>query len=73
MGLRGKSVKDSKVKIVVEGVEELEVHVDALESKVDDMITLVGALSKEIAELKKGKAPAKKAAPKKAVKKKAVK
>ena len=72
MGWRGK-LTGSNISIKVDGLAELEVHVDALESKVDDMITLVGALSKEIAELKKGKAPAKKAAPKKAVKKKAVK
>lgn len=66
MGL-GKS--NRKVIISLEGIEELETHIDHLETKVDDMITLVSALSEEIAELKKPK----KAAPKKAVKKKAVK
>ena len=41
-------------------------NIDNLETKVDDMITLVSALSKEIAEIKKAKKPAtKKAAPKK--------
>tara|TARA_R100000278_G_scaffold46215_2_gene40176 strand:- start:9912 stop:10118 length:207 start_codon:yes stop_codon:yes gene_type:complete len=68
MGWRGK-LTGSNISIKVDGLAELEVHVDALETKVDDMITLVSALSKEIAELKKPK----KAAPKKAVKKKAVK
>lgn len=55
-----------KVVISLEGIEELETHIDHLETKVDDMITLVSALSKEIAELKRAKKPApKKTAPKK--------
>lgn len=58
-----------KVIISLEGIEELETHIDALETKVDDIITLVKVLSDELAELKKDdKKPVKKAAAKKAVK-----
>lgn len=68
MGWRGK-LTGSNVHIKVDGLAELEVHVDALEAKVDDMITLVKVLSDELAELKKAeKKPVKKAAAKKAVK-----
>jgi len=66
MGLEKNS---RKVIISLEGIEELETHIDALETKVDDMITLVKVLSDELAELKKAdKKPVKKAAAKKAVK-----
>lgn len=64
------SKKSMVARVVVDGVSELESHVDALESKVDDMISLVKVLSDEIGELKKAsnKPAAKKPAKKKAVK-----
>ncbi len=70
------STKPSKarsVKFVVDGVDELDVRLDDLESKFEDMLVLITALSKEIGDLKSAKkAPAKTAA-KKPAKKKAVK
>tara|TARA_R100000664_G_C2638040_1_gene64404 strand:- start:22 stop:228 length:207 start_codon:yes stop_codon:yes gene_type:complete len=64
------SQKIRSVKLVVDGVDELDVRLDDLESKFDDMLVLIKALSEEIANLKAKKAPAKKAAAKKPAKKK---
>ena len=71
MGMVGQKVRS--VKFVVDGVDELDVRLDNaetkfedIEKKVDDLITVVSKLSKDLAALKK---PAKKApAKKKAVK-----
>ena len=62
--------KNKKVTFVIEGVDELDVRLDDLESRFDDMLVLIKALSEEIAKLKAKKAPAKKAAAKKPAKKK---
>ncbi len=67
MGLRNSAGKS--VRIVVEGVDELDVRLDDLESKFEDMLVLITALSTEIGKLKEAKkAPVKKVARKKAVK-----
>lgn len=72
MGLRHDNSK--KVTLIVEGVDELDVRLDDLESKFSDMLVLIEALSKEIGDLKSSKKPAaKKPAAKKSAKKKAVK
>ena len=71
MGLRTHNNK--KVTLVIDGLDELDVRLDNaetkfedIEKKVDDLITVVSKLSKDLAALKK---PAKKApAKKKAVK-----
>ena len=69
MGVMGQ--KNRSVKLVVEGVDELDVRMDDLESKFSDMLVLIEALSKEIGDLKVAKkAPAKKAPAKKPSKKK---
>ena len=68
MGMVGQKVRS--VKLVVDGVDELDVRLDDLESKFDDMLVLIKALSEEIAKLKSSKAPAKKSAAKKPAKKK---
>ena len=69
MGLRHDNSK--KVTLVVEGMDELDVRLDDLESKFSDMLVLIEALSKEIGDLKVAKkAPAKKAPAKKPSKKK---
>tara|TARA_R100001463_G_scaffold7448_7_gene23478 strand:+ start:854 stop:1057 length:204 start_codon:yes stop_codon:yes gene_type:complete len=61
--------KEKFVKLVVEGVDELDVRLDDLESKFEDMLVLITALSTEIGKLKEAKkAPVKKVARKKAVK-----
>jgi fumarate hydratase class II len=53
--------KEKSVKLVVEGVDELDVRLDDLESKFEDMLVLITALSTEIGKLKEAKkAPAKK-------------
>jgi len=64
------SVKPSRtVKLVLEGVDELDVRLDDIESKFEDMLVLITALSTEIGKLKEAKkAPVKKVARKKAVK-----
>tara|TARA_R100000655_G_scaffold22915_1_gene46371 strand:- start:583 stop:783 length:201 start_codon:yes stop_codon:yes gene_type:complete len=62
--------KERTVKLVLDGVDEFDVRLDDLESKFDDMLVLIKALSEEIANLKAKKAPAKKAAAKKPAKKK---
>lgn len=68
-----KPAKVRSVKFVVDGVDELDVRLDDLESKFEDMLVLIAALSKEIGDLKSAKkAPAKTTA-KKPAKKKAVK
>ena len=64
------SKSQKSVKLVLEGVDELDVRLDDLESKFDDMLVLIKALSEEIANLKAKKAPAKKTAAKKPAKKK---
>ena len=46
------------IKIVVDGVDELDVRLDDLESKFEDMLALISALSKEVADLKSKKKPA---------------
>ena len=70
MGL-GRAAKSKSVMLVVEGVDELDVRLDELESKFEDMLVLIQALSKEIDSLKVvKKAPAKKAPAKKPSKKK---
>ncbi len=67
MGLRNSAGKS--VRIVVEGVDELDVRLDDVESKFEDMLVLITALSTEIGKLKEAKkAPVKKVARKKAVK-----
>ena len=63
------SKSQKSVKLVLEGVDELDVRLDDLESKFEDMLVLITALSKEIGDLKS----AKKASAKKPAKKKAVK
>ena len=64
MGVMGQ--KNRSVKLVVDGMDELDVRLDELESKFDDMLTLIAALSAEIVALKtKAKAPAKKVSTKK--------
>lgn len=64
MGVMGQKVRS--VKLVVDGMDELDVRLDGLESKFDDMLTLIAALSAQIVALKaKDKAPAKKGAKKK--------
>ena len=69
MGLRVDNSK--KVTLVIEGMDELDVRLDDLESKFSDMLVLIEALSKEIGDLKAAKkAPAKKAPAKKPSKKK---
>ena len=68
MGMTGR--KERTVKLVLDGVDEFDVRLDDLESKFDDMLVLIKALSEEIANLKAKKAPAKKAAAKKPAKKK---
>jgi hypothetical protein len=61
--------KNRSVKLVVDGMDELDVRLDDLESKFEDMLVLIAALSKEVGDLKSAKkAPAKKPAKKKAVK-----
>jgi hypothetical protein len=63
--------KNRSVKLVVDGMDELDVRLDGLESKFSDMLVLIEALSKEIGDLKVAKkAPAKKAPAKKPSKKK---
>ena len=63
--------KSRSVKLVVDGMDELDVRLDELESKFSDMLVLIEALSKEIGDLKVAKkAPAKKAPAKKPPKKK---
>jgi hypothetical protein len=63
--------KNRSVKLVVDGMDELDVRLDDLESKFSDMLVLIEALSKEIGDLKVAKkAPAKKAPAKKPSKKK---
>jgi fumarate hydratase class II len=65
--------KEKTVRLVWDGADELDVRLDDLESKFEDMLVLITALSKEIGDLKSAKkAPAKTAA-KKPAKKKAVK
>ena len=64
------SQKIRSVKLVVDGVDELDVRLGDLESRFDDMLVLIKALSEEIAKLKAKKAPAKKTAAKKPAKKK---
>ena len=68
MGVMGQ--KSRSVKLVVDGMDEFDVRLDDLESRFDDMLVLIKALSEEIAKLKSKKAPAKKAAAKKPAKKK---
>jgi len=76
MGLVGQ--KNRSVKLVVDGMDEFDVRLDdaetkfnEIEKKVDDVITVMEGLVKDIAALKK---PAKKAPAKKTpAKKKAVK
>jgi len=68
VGMTGR--KERTVKLVLDGVDEFDVRLDDLESKFDDMLVLIKALSEEIANLKAKKAPAKKAAAKKPAKKK---
>jgi len=64
-----KPAKLRGVKFVVDGVDELDVRLDDLESKFEDMLVLINALSAEISKLKEAKkAPVKKVARKKAVK-----
>jgi|TARA_R100000664_G_scaffold33360_1_gene50278 hypothetical protein len=70
MGVINSGSSARSVKVVVEGVDELDVRLDDLESKFDDMLVLIKALSEEIASLKAKKAPAKKAPAKKPAKKK---
>tara|TARA_R110001599_G_scaffold140300_1_gene320292 strand:- start:331 stop:528 length:198 start_codon:yes stop_codon:yes gene_type:complete len=53
------------VKFVVDGMDELDVRLDDLESKFDDMLTLISALSAQVVAIKTAKAPAKKAPAKK--------
>jgi hypothetical protein len=63
--------KNRSVKLVVDGMDELDVRLDDLESKFEDMLVLIAALSTEIGKLKEAKkAPAKKVPAKKLVKKK---
>ena len=63
--------KVRSVKLVVDGMDELDVRLDDLESKFEDMLVLIAALSTEIGKLKEAKkAPAKKVPAKKLVKKK---
>ena len=71
MGMTGR--KERSVKLVIDGVDEFDVRLDNLESKFDDVLVLIKALSEEIANLKTVKAPAKKTVAKKTTKKKAVK
>jgi len=60
------SQKSRSVKLVVDGMDELDVRLDDLESKFEDMLVLIAALSTEIGKLKEAKkAPAKKSAKKK--------
>ena len=67
MGVMGQ--KNRSVKLVVDGMDELDVRLDDLESKFEDMLVLITALSTEIGKLKEAKkAPVKKVARKKAVK-----
>ena len=64
MGVRGQ--KNRSVTLVVDGMDELDVRLDDLESKFEDMLVLIAALSTEIGKLKGAqKAPAKKSAKKK--------
>ncbi len=66
-----KSKSERSVKLVVDGMDELDVRLDDLESKFSDMLVLIEALSKEIGDVKTSKkAPVKKAPVKKTVKKK---
>jgi fumarate hydratase class II len=71
--------KEKSVKLVIDGLDEFDVRLDDLESKFEDMLVLITALSKEIGDLKSAKkapakkAPAKKAPVKKPAKRKAVK
>jgi fumarate hydratase class II len=64
------SVRPSRtVKLVIDGVDEFDVRLDDLESKFEDMLVLITALSTEIGKLKEAKkVPVKKVARKKAVK-----
>jgi fumarate hydratase class II len=72
MGIMGQ--KNRSVRLVVSGMDEFEVRLDNLESKFEDMLVLITALSKEIGDMKVSKkAPAKKTPAKKPAKKKAVK
>ena len=55
------SKSQRSVKLVLEGVDEFDVRLDDLESKFEDMLVLITALSKEIGDMKVSKkAPAKK-------------
>jgi|TARA_R100000084_G_C4544450_1_gene97141 hypothetical protein len=66
--------KEKSVKLVIDGLDEFDVRLDDLESKFEDMLVLITALSKEVGDMKVSKkAPAKKAPVKKPAKKKAVK
>ena len=71
MGLQQHNAK--KVTFVIEGVDELDVRLDDLESKFEDMLVLITALSKEIGDLKSAKKSPAKTTAKKPAKKKAVK
>tara|TARA_R110002012_G_scaffold49841_2_gene129012 strand:- start:8 stop:208 length:201 start_codon:yes stop_codon:yes gene_type:complete len=56
-----KSKSGRSVTLVVDGMDELDVRLDDLESKFEDMLVLIAALSTEIGKLKEAKkAPAKK-------------
>ena len=67
------SKSQKSVKLVLEGVDEFDVRLDDLESKFEDMLVLITALSKEIGDLKSAKKTPTKTAAKKPAKKKAVK
>tara|TARA_R110000823_G_scaffold243150_1_gene367448 strand:- start:311 stop:517 length:207 start_codon:yes stop_codon:yes gene_type:complete len=65
MGIMGQ--KSRSVKLVVDGMDEMDVRLDDFETKVDDVITLLGKLTKEIESVKKlvaDKPSPKKASPK---------
>ena len=65
--------KEKTVRLVWDGSDELDVRLDDLESKFEDMLVLITALSKEIGDLKSSKKAPAKTAVKKPAKKKAVK
>jgi fumarate hydratase class II len=66
VGYVSKTGGQRSVSFVVEGVDELDVRLDDLESKFEDMLVLITALSTEIGKLKEAKkAPVKKVARKK--------
>ena len=67
------SSSQRSVTLVVDGIDELDVRLDDLESKLEDALVLIKVLSEQIVKLESKKSTVKKPVAKKTTKKKAVK